>query len=394
MTAGPNLVAIPGPSVVPGRVLTAMHRPMPDIYAGELLTVVDEVWERLPGLVRTATARPFLTIGNGHAAWAMAMSNTLSRGDKVVVLECGRFGTVWAEMARFDGLDVELIVAERGTAIDPAVVAARLAADPGRSIKALMMVQTDTGSSVRNDVAAIRRVLDDADHPALLMVDGIASIGCEHFEMDALGVDVALAASQKGLMTPPGLGLVWAGPRALAAHRDADMRIQYWDWTTRRDDGPMYLKFCGTPPVSLLYGLREALAMIDEEGLDAVWTRHQVLADAARAAVAAWSTPNGIGFHAVHAAERGNSVTTVESRTIDASRLSAICRDQLGITLGVGLGDLDGCGFRIAHMGHTSPSTVLAVIGVIEAALAALDAPVGGSGVAAAAALIGSAVAG
>ena len=179
-----------------------------------------------------------------------------------------------------------------------------------------MMVQTDTGSSVqrrRGDPAS----LDDADHPALLMVDGIAPIGCEHFEMDALGVDVALAASQKGLMTPPGLGLVWAGPRALAAHRDADMRIQYWDWTTRRDDGPMYLKFCGTPPVSLLYGLREALAMIDEEGLDAVWTRHQVLADAA--CRGAWSTPNGIGFHGARR-RAGNSVTTVESRTIDASR--------------------------------------------------------------------------
>lgn len=393
MIAGPNLVAIPGPSVVPERVLAAMHRPMPDIYAGELLTIVDEVWERLPGLVRTTTARPFLTIGNGHSTWATAMSNTLSRGDKVLVLECGRFGAVWADMARFDGLDVELLVAERGMAIDPAVVAARLAADPGRAIKAVMLAQTDTASSVRNDIAAIRGVLDTADHPALLMVDGIASIGCERFEMDALGVDVALAASQKGLMTPPGLGLVWAGPRALAAHRRADMRTQYWDWTTRDQAGPMYLRFCGTPPVSLLYGLREALAMIDEEGLDAVWARHQVLADAVRAAVAAWSVPDGIGFHAVHAAERGNSVTTVESGSIDARRLSAVCRDQLGVTLGVGLGDLDGCGFRIAHMGHASPSMVLGVLGVVETALGAMGTPVGGSGVAAAAAVIGSAVA-
>ncbi len=163
----------------------------------------------------------------------MALSNTLSRGDLVLVLECGRFAQVWAEMAEFDGLRVEMMVAADGAAIDPEAVEARLRADSERSIKAVLMVQTDTASSARNDVAAIRRALDAADHPALLMVDCIASMGCERFEMDDWGVDVALAASQKGLMTPPGLGFVWAGPRAIEAHRTADMRTRYWDWTFR-----------------------------------------------------------------------------------------------------------------------------------------------------------------
>ena len=157
------------------------------------------------------------------------------------------------------------------------------------------MVQTDTASSVRNDVAAIHAVLDAADHPALLMVDAIASLGCEPYEMDAWGVDVTISASQKGLMTPPGLGFVWAGPRAMAAHADADLRTQYWDWTFRTEDGPIYFRFCGTPPVTHLFGLREALVMIEEEGLEARWARHGVLADAVRAAVDAWSTPEGSG---------------------------------------------------------------------------------------------------
>ena len=381
---GPDIVAIPGPSVVPERVLAAMHRPMPDIYDGEVIELVHDIWARLAPVART-DGRVFVTISNGHGAWAMALSNTLSRDDRVLVLECGRFGTAWAQMASFDGLRTEMLVASAGFAIDPDVVAARLAADTEREIKAVLMVQTDTASSVRNDVAAVRAVLDAADHPALLMVDAIASLGCEPFEMDGWGVDVAISASQKGLMTPPGLGFVWAGPRAMAAHGDADLRTQYWDWTFRTEDGPIYFRFCGTPPVSLLFGLREALVMIDEEGLEARWARHGRLADAVRAAVDAWSTSTGIGFHACRPEQRSNSVTTIETGSIDVAALTAMCRDELGVTLGVGLGPLEGRGFRIAHMGHVSPSMLLGVLGVVETALRRLDAPIVTSGVAAAA---------
>lgn len=391
LAAGPQMVAIPGPSVVPQRVLEAMARPMPDIYAGELLTATDEVFDALPGLVRTAH-RGFVTISNGHGAWEMALSNTLSRGDRVLVLECGRFAQVWAEMATFNGLEVDLMTAVPGRAIDPALVAERLAADTARTIKAVLLTHVDTGSSVRNDVPAIRRALDETDHPALLMVDCIATIGCERFEMDAWGVDVTVGASQKGLMTPPGLGLVWAGEKAWAAHRSAGLRTRYWDWTMRAMDGPHYLRFCGTPPVAHVFGFREALRMIAEEGLEARWARHRVLADAVRAAVATWSAPDGLALYASEPAERGDPVTAIVAGEVDPRRLAELCREQCGVTLGVGLGDLEGRGFRIAHMGHVNAPMVLGVLGTVEAALHAMGAPVGGSGAAAAAAVVADAL--
>ena len=393
LAAGPEIAAIPGPSVVPQRVLEAMARPMPDIYAGALLPATDDLFDALPALARTRH-RGFVTIGNGHAAWEMALSNTLSKGDRVLVLECGRFAQVWAEMAEFNGLEVELMTATFGRAIDPELVAERIAADTERSIAAVLLAHVDTGSSIRNDVPAIRRVLDDADHPALLMVDCIASLGCERYEMDAWGVDVTIGASQKGLMTPPGLGLVWASDKAMAAHRTADLRTRYWDWTQRALDGPHYLKFCGTPPVAHVFGFAEALRMIGEEGLEARWERHRVLADAVRAAVDAWSAPGGLSLYAAVPAERGDPVTAIRAGDVDPHRLAAITRDECGVTLGVGLGDLEGRGFRIAHMGHVNAPMVLGVVGTVEAALTAMGAPVGASGVAAAAAVMGAALAG
>lgn len=369
-----------------------MARPMPDIYAGELLPATDELFDALPPLARTRH-RGFVAIGNGHAAWEMALSNTLSRGDRVLVLECGRFAQVWAEMAEFNGLSVELVTAPFGRAIDPELVAELLARDRDRTIKAVLLAHVDTGSSIRNDVPAIRRALDAADHPALLMVDCIASLGCERYEMDAWGVDVTIGASQKGLMTPPGLGLVWAGDRAMAAHRTADLRTRYWDWTQRALDGPHYLRFCGTPPVSHVFGFVEALRMIAEEGLEARWARHRVLADAVRAAVDAWSAPGGVSLYAESPAERGDPVTAIRTGGIDPHRLAAICRERCGVTLGVGLGDLEGRGFRIAHMGHVNAPMVLGVLGTVEAALLAMGAPIGGSGVAAGARVTGEALA-
>ena len=383
LAAGPEIVAIPGPTIVPDRVLSAMHRPMPDLYAGELLTVTDEIYERLPALAHT-TSPALITVSNGHGAWEMALSNTLSRGDRVLVLECGVFARVWAEMAEFNGLQIETMLAEEGAAIDPEAVETRLREDSARSFKAVLMVQTDTASSARNDVAAVRHALDAADHPALLMVDCIASMGCEPYEMDAWGVDVTLAASQKGLMTPPGLGFVWAGPRALAAHRTADLRTRYWDWTFRLQEGPQYLRFCGTAPVSHIFGFREALRMIDEEGLEARWRRHAALASAVRAAVDVWSAPDGLSLFVRDPSHRGDCVTTIATGTVDATRLADLARDRGGVTLGVGLMQLAGRAFRIGHMGHVSAASILGVVGVVEAALLAMDVPVGGSGVAAA----------
>ena len=387
LAAGPEIVAIPGPSIIPDRVLNAMHRAMPDIYAGELTEVIDEVFEALPAVART-TSRVFVPIGNGHAGWEMALSNTLSRGDLVLVLDCGRFAAIWGEMAEFNGLRVETITAPWGRAVDPAQVEERLRTDTGHEIRAVLTVHVDTASSVRNDIPALRAAIDAAGHPALFMVDCIASMGCERFEMDEWGVDVTIAASQKGLMTPPGIAMVWAGKRALAVHPNADLRTRYWDWSYRAEDGPYYLRFCGTPPVSHLFGLHEALRMIDEEGIEARWARHVRLADAVRAAVDAWSTTDGLGLLAMEPGERSHAVTTINTGSIDSTELAHICREHMGVTLGLGIGGVQGTSFRIGHMGHVNAPMILGVLGTIETSLHRMGVPIAGSGVAAAAAAL------
>lgn len=390
---GRPMVAIPGPSIIPDRVLAAMHRPMPNIYEGDLLAVSDSVFGRLPGIVRTS-GRPFVTLSNGHGAWEMAITNTLSRGDRVLVLESGRFAVGWGDMAAFSGVEIEVLSAPARRPVDPAALEARLREDTERRFAGVLVVQVDTASSVCNDIVAIRRAMDAADHPALLMVDCIASIGCERYEMDAWGVDVTVGGSQKGLMTPPGLGLVWAGPKALAAHSFAGLRTGYWDWTARAQDGPHYLRYAGTPPVSHLYGFAEALTMIDEEGLEAMWNRHRVLAGAVRAAVGAWSVPDGLELNVVEPAARSNAVTTVLTGTVDADRLRDVAQGGAGLTLGIALSPLEGRAFRIGHMGHLNPPMILGTIATVEAALGAIGAPLGSSGAAAAAEVIAGAMAG
>lgn len=390
---GRPLVAIPGPSVIPDRVLAAMHRPMPNIYEGALVELSDSVLGEMPAIARTS-APAFIAIANGHGAWEMALTNTLSRGERVLVLESGRFAVGWGEMARTLGLEIETLNAPPRRAVDPEAVEERLRADRAHAIRAILVVQIDTASSVWNDIAAIRRAIDAAGHPALLMVDCIASLGCVPYEMDAWGVDVTVGGAQKGLMVPPGLGFTWAGERALQAHETADLRTAYWDWTPRLGGGPHYWRYCGTPPVQHLYALREALDMIAEEGLENIWARHAVLGEAVRAAVAAWATPGGIEFNVTEPAERSDSVTTILTGTIDARRLRQVCEEGAGLTLGIGLGDFEARAFRIGHMGHLNPPMLLGALGTIEAGLAALDAPTGGSGVAAAAARIGAALGG
>ena len=362
---------------------------MPDIYDGELVDVCDSLFDRLPALVRTTTAKPFVAISNGHGVWEMVISNTMSRGDHILVLGSGRFAENWGVMAEFSGVHVQLIPGRPGFPIDTDAVQTALRAD--RSITAVLMVQVDTATSILNDVPAVRASIDGADHPALFMVDCIASMGCDRFEMDEWGVDVTLAASQKGLMVPPGLGFAWASPKAMAAHQKAGLRTGYWDWTARDVKRPNYLRFCGTPPVSHLFGLHEALGMIEEEGLENVWVRHAVLADAARAAVAAWATDDGIGFFVVPPSARSNAVTTVTTGSINADELRA-ATGRAGVTVASGVDPLEGRAFRLAHMGYIDPATLLGTLGAVEAGMHAIDAPMGGSGVAAAAAVIAAAL--
>ena len=386
---GRQLVAIPGPSVIPDRVLAAMHQAMPNIYEGELVDLSLSVISDLPAMARTE-GEVFIAIANGHGAWDMALSNTLSRGEKVLVLESGRFAVGWGNMGATAGVEVQVVPGNDRGPVDPAAVEEALRADPQHVIKAVLVVHVDTASSVRNDIPAIRKAMDAAGHPALLMVDCIASLGCERFEMDAWGVDITVAGSQKGLMVPPGLGFVWANAKALAAYETANLRSGYWDWGPRRGGGPHYVKYCGTPPIQHLYALRTALDMLADEGLENVWWRHEVLAGAVRAAVNAWGGgPNGIELNILDPEFQSNAVTTVLTGDADPERLRTISEQEAGLVLGCPLAGFDGRAFRIGHMGHLNPPMLLGTLGTIEAVFIGMGTSLGGSGVAAAAAHIG-----
>jgi alanine-glyoxylate transaminase/serine-glyoxylate transaminase/serine-pyruvate transaminase len=375
LARGREFLSIPGPTNVPEAVLQAMHRPAVDIYAPELLATTARCLADLKTVFRT-TGDTYIYIANGHGAWEAALTNTLRRGDRILVLESGRFARGWGEQGPLLGLDVEILPGDWRRAVDPVAVEARLSADTGHTIKAVLVVQIDTASGVVNDIPAIRRALDATGHPALLMVDGIASVGCMVFEMDAWGVDVALTCSQKGLMMTPGLSFVAASPKAKAAHATADLRTAYWDWSAR-DLPENYRKFCGTAPEHMLFGLQAALGLLFEEGLENAWARHRALAAAAQAAVAVWAEGGALEFNIHAGPERSASVTTVLTPGFDPERLRAFVRQNCGVVLGSGIGDLTGKAFRIAHMGYANAPMLLGTLGATDVGLKALGIPHG-----------------
>jgi len=379
---GRATVAIPGPSPVPDRVLRAMHRPSPDIYAGELVDENLRLRDRLMRLAGT-TANLATWIGNGHAAWEAANANLFNRGERALVLVTGQFGHGWAASASPMGIDVEVMDFGNKTAADPARLAKRLAADPDGSIRAVLVTQVDTASSVRNDIPALRAAM--GDHPALLAVDAIASLGCEPMEMDAWGVDCLVAASQKGLMTPPGLGIVWFSDRA---RRGGDLVTPYWDWEARMISDELWRMWGGTPPVQLIYGANEALKiLLEEEGLPAAHARHAGLAAATWAAFDAWGTEGGIGCNVPLPAQRAMSVTA--AHLPGADRLRDWTAAKAGVTLGVGLGaERPEDALRVAHMGHASAHMLLGTLAVMEAGMRALGLPHGPGAIEAAAQVI------
>jgi alanine-glyoxylate transaminase/serine-glyoxylate transaminase/serine-pyruvate transaminase len=384
LASGREFLAIPGPTVIPDQVLAAMMRPAVDIYSGPLVKLTDSLLADLAKLFATA-GRTYIYIANGHGAWEAALTNVLDRGDMVLVLESGRFALGWGEYAKMLGAEVEILPGDPRRAVDPAAVEARLKADRVGAIKAILVVQVDTASGVVNDIAAIGQAVRAAGHDALLMVDTVASLGCMPFRMDDWGVDVAVAGSQKGLMSPPGLGFVAAGARARQAHAKAGMRTPYWDWTAREGE-VHYLKYAGTPPEHLLFALRAALDMIFAEGLDAVFRRHRLLAEATRRAVGIWAEGQALAFNIVEAAQRSDTVTAVITPDGASTQpLIDYCRDTCGVVLGIGLGPRGGQTFRIAHMGHVNAPMILGTLGVVEMALAALGIPHGRAGAQAAA---------
>ncbi|MET0876950.1 MAG: aminotransferase class V-fold PLP-dependent enzyme [Tardiphaga sp.] len=387
--AGREFLAIPGPTTMPDEVLRAMHRPALDIYSDTMVQMTASLLRDLGTLFAT-TGRTYIYIANGHGAWEATLSNVLSRGDKILVLESGRFAVGWGEAARRMGVDVEGLKGDWRRAIRPAEVEARLRADTSHEIKAVLAVQVDTASGAYNDIEAIGKAIKAAGHPALFMVDAVASLATMPFEMDAWGIDVAMSGSQKGLMAPPGLGFVAANDRARAVHKTADLRTPYWDWTER--EGPEhYHKYSGTAPVHLLFAQRQAIDMLFDETLANVFLRHRLLAEAVRRAVTVWSEGQVLNFNIIDPAERSDTVTTVAMA--DPGPLLAYCKNKCGVILGVGIGDLSGKAFRIAHMGHVNAPMILGTLGVIEMGLQALGIPHGKGGTEAAINYLGENVA-
>ena len=377
---GRQYFAIPGPSVVPERVLNAMHRPAPDIYAKDFQDVLPGLFADLKRVAGT-TGHVAIYVSNGHGAWEAAISNTLSFGDRVLVLSTGMFAQSWGDAARAMGVDVEVMDFGLRSAIDPERVHERLKADKDRVIKAIMAVQVDTSTSVRNDIAALSRVRQDLQHPALLMIDCIASLACDEFRMDAWDVDVVVAGSQKGLMTPPGLGILFFNDRARAT--GADLCTPYWNWNTRIDPDEFYKYFCGTAPTHHLFGLREALdILLLEEGLDETFRRHERLATAVWHACDAWASGGHLELNVPKPAERSHATTTIRISMANGQRLREWTAGKAGLVLGIGLGMertiIDATEtFRLAHMGHVNAHMTLGALSAIETGLIAIKVPHG-----------------
>ena len=387
---GRELVLTPGPSVMPDRVLRAMQRPAPNIYEGELVEITDSILRDLGRLAGTA-GETALYVSNGHGVWEAALSNLFGPGDAILALASGTFGHGWADTGRVMGLDVEVLDFGRHAPVDPTALGEWLKKDTAHHIKGILVVHADTSSSVRNDVSRLRQAIDDVGHPALLLVDCIASFCCDVYEMDDWGVDVTVTACQKGLMTPPGLAYVMFNGKAAAIARANPVRSPYWNWSPRTQPERFYERFCGTAPTHLLYAQREALDMIAEEGRAAIFKRHALLARAVWAAVVAWSSDGPLRCNIVDPEFRSHAVTTILADAHDMLQLRRWCEDEAGLILGLGLGFLvpqfmEGKSvFRIGHMGHLNPPMLLGALATIDSGLKALDIPHGPGAVEAAA---------
>ena len=381
---------------MPDRVLQAMHQAAPNIYEGALHEMVDGIIPDLKKVAKTL-GEVAIYIANGHGTWEAALTNTLSRGDRVLALATGRFVVFWAIMAERLGIEVDLIDFGKSSSIDLNQVEEKLNADQEKSYQAVLVVQTDTASSVRNDIEALSECIRSTGHPALLMVDCMASLACDRFDMDSWGVDLMVAGSQKGLMTPPGLGFMYFNHRVIEARKSADLVTPYWDFLPRINPEVFYEYFYGTAPTHHLFGLREALNMIFEEGLDQIWARHAKLSQAIWSAFESWGEGSSIRLNIKEPQQRSHSVTSASMDPPHATELRRWTEHKAGVTLGIGLGMADPSDpayhgfFRVAHMGHVNAHMTLGMLSVIDAGLKALNIPHGDGALEAASRIVSSA---
>jgi alanine-glyoxylate transaminase/serine-glyoxylate transaminase/serine-pyruvate transaminase len=378
---GRNFLFVPGPTNIPDRILRAMHVAMEDHRSSDFPKLTKPLYEGLKQVFKTEDGDVVILPSSGTGAWECALTNTCSPGDKMLAARFGQFSHLWIELARRHGLEVIVHEEEWGTGASPERIEEALRADKAHAIKGVMVVHNETATGVTSNVAAVRRAIDAARHPALLYVDGVSSIGSIDFRMDEWGVDLAITGSQKGLMLPAGLGIVCASQKGIAAMTDAKCRRSYFDFADQMR-APATGYFPYTPALPLLHGLREALAMLREEGLDNVFARHHRLADGARAAVKAW----GLKLCAKEPKWHSDTVTAIMVPPgFNGADVIDRAYRRYNLALGAGLSQVAGKLFRIGHLGDLNELMLLGAIAGAEMAMRDVGIEVElGSGVAAA----------
>lgn len=372
---GRQFLQIPGPTNIPERVLRAIAAPVLDHRGLEFAHLAAEVLARIKPVFKTT--QPVLIFpASGTGAWESALVNTLSPGDKVLGFDSGQFALLWSEMARKLGLDVQTLATDWRRAPDPAQIEAALTEDRTKSIKAVLLVHNETANGCMTRVQEIRQAMDRVGHPALLLVDTVSSLGCADFRMDEWGVDVAIGGSQKGMMLPAGLAFCGVSEKAIAASKHAKLPRSYWDWEP-------YLggNFPYTPACNLFFGLKEALNIIDEEGLDNIFARHGRHAEATRRAILGW----GLEIVCAEPKDYSHSITAAflpEGHSADAFR--KLVFERFNMPLGGGLGRLADKAFRIGHLGDTNDLMLGGALFGVEMGLIAAKIPHRAGGVTAA----------
>jgi alanine-glyoxylate transaminase / serine-glyoxylate transaminase / serine-pyruvate transaminase len=363
---GRHFLHVPGPSNVPDRVLAAMGHPVIDHRSQEFFDLVKHI---TAGMARIFGTKGPVAIfpSSGTGAWETALLNALSPGDKVLAFESGHFANLWRVMAEKHGLRVDFIPGDWRHPVDPAEIERRLAADTGHEIKAVTIVHSETSTGILSDVPAVRKAMDRAKHPALLMVDAISSLGVHDYRHDDWGVDVTICGSQKGLMLPPGLGYNAISQKALAAHKAAKLPRAYFEWQPMVDaNGTGSYPY--TPAISLFMASKESIAMMEEEGLDNIIARHERMAEATRRAMRAW----GLDVLCQDPKAYANALTAiVVPEGVDADQVRATILDLYDVSLGAGLGKVAGKVFRIGHLGWMNELMLLGGIAGVELGLAA-----------------------
>ncbi len=383
MAHGTHFFMNPGPTNIPERILRAMDRGSIDFSGAQFKAIADECFAGLKRVFKTE-GTILAYAATGHGAWEAALVNLFSPGDQLLVVESGFFSLNWGMRGEAFGLAVETLANDWRRAADPARLEARLRDDRDHRIKAVLLVHSETSTGVVHPVAELRRAIDAAGHPALFLVDTISSLASIDFRADEWGVDVVVAGSQKGLMLPAGMAFTAISAKALAASAQAKLPRVYWDWRRLMGEGSQAY-WNGTAPVHFFYGLQEALRMIDEEGLDNVFARHNRLAEATRRAVRHWRQNDGPEIYALDPAAQSNTVTAVLApEGHDADRMRQICLDRFNVSLGGGLDRLKGRVFRIGHLGDLNEPMLLGAIAAVEMALGLAGVPHRGGGVEAA----------